>query len=121
MERKKTYRYSEHFKLKVIEEVRRGNSNIKEIARDYGVSFGAIYSWLRKYKIQTPKHEVIFVDMAKKHSLEDQLKTLQKEILELKDVVSKLSIKLMKERSLRLAGEELTGLDFKKKVGTTQS
>ena len=121
MERKKAYRYSEHFKMKVVEEVRRGNHNIKEIARDYGGSFGAVYTWLRKYEIQTPKQEVIFVDMAKKHSLDDQIKMLQKENLELKDALSNETIQRMKYQALCQAGEELTGLDLKKKVLTKQS
>lgn len=121
MERKKAYRYSEYFKQRVVEEVRSGNSNIKAIARDYGISESAVYQWLKKYKIATPKQEVIFVDMAKKHSLEDQLKRANRQILELKDALSNETIQRMKYQALCQAGEEMTGLDFKKKVGTKQS
>lgn len=120
MEKEKSYRYSEHFKQSVLDEVRRGNSNIKAIARDYGISESAVYQWLKKYKMPTPKREVIFIDMAQKHSLEDQIKEMQKEILKLKDALSKETIERMKYQALVQAAEELTGMDFKKKVGMKQ-
>ena len=115
MDRQRTYRYSEHFKQKVLEEIRKGNK-IRDISRDYGISLGTIYKWLKKYDQHTPRQEVVFVDMAQKHSLEDQLKVMQKEILKLKDALTNETIERMKYQALFQAAEELTGLDLKKKL-----
>lgn len=121
MDRQKNYRYSEHFKRKVVEEVRHGNINIKAISRDYGISEGTVYRWLKKYRIHTPKHEVIFVDMVNKQSLEEQIKALKQDVLKLKDALSNETIERMKYQALFQAAEEVTGLDLKKKVGTKLS
>ena len=76
-------RYSEAFKLKVMEELRDGKwKTVKDAARAYGVSDAGIHKWMKALGFDYLKGRIIYV---KTRSEADRIKELEREIRRLKE------------------------------------
>ena len=75
-------RYSEAFKLKVLEELRDVKwKSVQEAARAYGVSDMSIYKWMRKLGFEHLKGRLIYV---KTRTEADRIKELEAEVKRLR-------------------------------------
>lgn len=116
--KQKTYRYTRLFKQEVLSEIRKENLTIKEASIYYGVSQQSIYYWLKKKKIPTPKREVFYVSLSKKHDIVKENEELKKKISKLEKALSKLSMKnIFLETTIEVAEKELN-IDIKKNSGS---
>ena len=106
-------RYSESFKLQVIEEIERTHCSIDRMKRKYGITGNnTIKQWIKKYGRTNLMTKKIRIETLEE---EDHIKTLQKRIKELE---SALADSILRERAYRevvaVASQE-TGIDLKKK------
>lgn len=119
--KQKTYRYSRLFKEEVLSEIQKENLTVLQAAKYYNISYVTIYYWLKREKIPTPNKEVIFVSLKDKNEIVNENERLKKEIIQLKDLVSKLSLdKLCLETIVEVAKTELN-IDLKKNFSTNVS
>jgi len=111
-------RYSEAFKLKVMEELRDAKwKSVQEAARAYGIAEMSVYNWMHRLGFEHLKGRLIYV---KTKSELDRIKELEAEVLRLKQVLADevLDHKL-DEAFLRIACRRAgtTVEDLKKKNG----
>lgn len=75
-------RYSEAFKLKVMEELRDGKwKSVGEASAAYGVSSTGIHKWMKALGFEYLKGRIVYV---KTHSELDEIKRLREEVKRLK-------------------------------------
>ena len=75
-------RYSEAFKLKVMEELRDAKwKSVQEAARAYGIAEMSVYNWMHKLGFEHLKGRLIYV---KTRTEADRIKELEAEVLRLK-------------------------------------
>jgi len=117
MEQKIVVRYSEAFKIQVVNDLESGRfDNINQATKHYGIKGPCtITKWLKKYGRNHLCPKVIYV---KKPNEQDQIKQLRKEIKELQMALGITQTEKVLEKSfLKIACEKLgTDVeDFKKK------
>ncbi len=88
-ERKVRVHYSEAFRLKVLDDMRKKKYTVREASDLYGVSFQSIYQWIRKYGYEDMIAKTVRIELKGEVTMN---KKLQKENAELKDAVSKLTL-----------------------------
>ena len=77
MDKKDRIRYSEAFKLKVMEELRDGKfKSVKEVARGYGIAEMSVYNWMHTLGFEHLKGRLIYV---KTRTEIDRIKELEAE------------------------------------------
>ena len=77
MDKKDRVRYSEAFKLKVMEELRDGKfKSVKEVARGYGIAEMSVYNWMHALGFEHLKGRLIYV---KTRTEIDRIKELEAE------------------------------------------
>jgi transposase-like protein len=76
-----TIRYSEAFKLKVVQEIEKGRLTISEASRVYEIYGTTIYKWLRKYGKNHTIRRYVRIEMKDEKSIlkekEDRIKELE--------------------------------------------
>lgn len=111
-------RYSEAFKLKVMEELRDGKwKSVGEASMAYGVSTAGISKWMKALGFEYLKGRMIYV---KTHSELDEIKRLKAEVRQLKErLADEILDHKIDEVALRLACRSLgtTPEDLKKNTG----
>lgn len=111
-------RYSEAFKLKVMEELRDGKwKSVGEASMAYGVSTAGISKWMKALGFEYLKGRMIYV---KTHSELDEIKRLKAEVRQLKErLADEILDHKIDEVALRLACRSLgtTPEDLKKNNG----
>ncbi len=119
MEKKNKIRYSEAFKLKVMEELRDGKfRSVKEASIGYGIAEMSIYNWMHRLGFDHLKGRIIYV---KTKTEVDQIKELQKEVRKLKELLAdEVLDRRIAEELLKIMCERAgtTIEDVKKKNGT---
>ena len=110
-------RYSESFKLKVLSEIESGKYSKNEVCNVYGIGIGSLYKWIKKFdKFALMNKRIRIETMEEK----DKIKSLEKEIAKLKEVLVDKDLKLfVNECYLDVAREKLGYKDlevFKKKL-----
>ena len=109
-------RYSESFKQKVLQEITEGRITKAGAHHKYGMGFGTIYAWIRKYRRLELYNPKIRVEMPQEL---DEIKALKKRIKELENALVNTQLKhLTTEAELIVALQELgynSTEDFKKK------
>ena len=79
-------RYSEAFKLKVMEELRDAKwKSVQEAARAYGIAEMSVYNWMHKLGFEHLKGWLIYV---KTKSELDRIKELEAEVVRLKEILA---------------------------------
>ena len=123
MKPRESIRYSEAFKLQVIQEIEGGKfRGPNAAARAYGIKGGrTIYNWLRKYgREDSMPRKVTITTMSE----QDETKELKKRVRELEKALADAYMKeLLGQSFLKIACERLgTPVEeFKKKVVTRPS
>ena len=98
-------RYSESFKLKVLAELTKGNHSKRQIALTYGIQSSTINVWIKKYDRKDLMNTRVTVQTDDELS---RIKTLQKELKQLKDLLIKKDLdKLVTDSYLEVAAENL--------------
>lgn len=120
MEIRDKKRYSEAFKLKVIEELRDGKwKSATEASLAYGLGHMTVYKWMRKLGFEHLNGRIIYV---KTMSEIDEIKRLKAEIKQLKErLADELIDHKIDEVALRIACRNLgtTPDELKKKNAVT--
>lgn len=114
-----TRRYSEGFKLKILNELSTGKYSKRELARLYGINASTINDWIRKYERVDLMNTRIMVENKDEIT---RLKALQKEIEQLKKLILKKDLDLLATDSyLEVIAEQLgykNVAELKKKLDT---
>ena len=98
-------RYSESFKLKILSELSTGKHSKRELGSIYGISSSTINEWIKKYDRKDLMNTRIMVETKGETS---RLKSLQKEIEQLKELLIKKDLdKLVTDTYLEVAAENL--------------
>mgnify|MGYP006291391995 CR=1 FL=1 len=110
-------RYSESFKLKLLDELSSGKYTKRELSRIYGVGASTITDWIHKYKredlLNTRLNVETMDELSRIHELEKELEQL-KELLIKKDLD-----KLVLDSYLEVAAQKLgmkDATELKKKL-----
>jgi transposase-like protein len=106
-------RYSEAFKLKVVEEIEKGHLTITEAMRLYDIKGGAtIYNWVRKYGKNHLLKKIVRVEMKDE---KNKIAELKRQIHDLESAVASLTLHNICLQSYIEVVEEGEQLDAKKK------
>lgn len=112
-------RYSESFKLKILDELTTGKLNKNQLGKLYGINPTTINEWIRKYERKDLMNTRIKVETKDEIT---RIKELQKEIEQLKKLLLKKDLDAMIEESyLEVAAEKLgykSVIELKKKLNT---
>ena len=110
-------RYSEPFKLKILDELTSGKLNKNQLGKLYGINPTTINEWIRKYNRKDLMNTRVKVETKDEIT---RIKQLQKEIEQLKKVLLKKDMdSLIDESYLEVAAEKLgykSVLELKKKL-----
>ena len=110
---KTTKRYSDCFKLQVVEEIEKNGLSINDCRLKYGISGGeTIQKWLQKFGKQQLLNKVIRVETRDEI---DELKRLRAEYKALKEAYAELSLHHKCSEKVIEVADELFDLDLKKK------
>jgi len=114
-----TRRYSEGFKLKVLAELSSGKYSKRQLSMIYGLQCSTINGWIKKYDRKELMNTRIMVE---NHDDISRLKSMQKEIEQLKKLLLKKDLELLVNDSyLEVMAEELgykNVAELKKKLST---
>jgi len=100
-----TRRYSEAFKLKILSELSTGKYSKRTLSRLYGIPTSTMNEWIKKYDRKDLMNTRIMVE---DHDEISRLKTLQKEIEQLKKLLLKKDLELLANDSyLEVVAEQL--------------
>lgn len=84
------YRYSEAFKLKVVDEIEKGKLTIRQASQIYEINGGAtIYDWLKKYGKSHLINKIVRVEMKNE---KDIIKVKNERIRELEQALAALTV-----------------------------
>ena len=98
-------RYSEPFKLKILDELTTGKLNKNQLGKLYGINPTTINEWIRKYNRKDLMNTRIKVETKDEIT---RIKALQKEIEQLKKLLLKKDLDAMVlESYLEVAAEDL--------------
>ena len=98
-------RYSESFKLKVLEELSKGNHSKRQIGLLYGIQPSTINEWIKKYNRKDLMNTRVLVQTDDELS---RIKALQKELKQLKELLIKKDLdKLIDDSYLSVAAKKL--------------
>jgi transposase-like protein len=110
-------RYSEPFKLKILDELTTGKLNKYQLGKAYGINASTSNEWIKKYNRKDLMNTRVTVKTKDEIT---RIKQLQKEIEQLKKLVLKKDMDaLIDESYLEVAAEQLgykSVLELKKKL-----
>ncbi len=108
---KRSRRFSEDFKLKIVKEYESGQSTVNEMEGLYDIAPQVIYRWIYKYS-RYNKKSIQVVEM--KNSQAEKLKQMEARIKELERAVGQKQMNIdYLEKMIELAGEHYD-IDIKK-------
>lgn len=111
-------RFSEDFKLKIVEQYEQGQSTVPELEKVYDISNVLIYRWIYKYSKYNKKN-VQVVEM--KDSQYNKIKELESKVKELERAVGQKQMNIdYLEKMIDLAKQEFD-IDIKKNSNTPHS
>lgn len=98
-------RYSEAFKLKILDELSKGDYSKRQLGRIYGMNASTINEWIKKYERKDLMNKQVTVKTKDEIS---RVKELQKEIKILKELLLKKDLEgLVSDAYLEVAAEKL--------------
>ena len=111
-------RYSEAFKLEVVNKYAEGCMSQSEICKHYDIRGSATLNhWLRKYGKESLLNRIIRVE---KHDEKSKLKNLEKENQKLKNALAEAHMRQITHESFLQVASEMMGIsiaELKKKLG----
>ena len=110
---RKIYRYSNCFKLQVVEAIEKDGLSIEEVRRRYGIAGATtVQKWLRKFGKNELLNKVVMVQTIAER---DELKRLRQENKALKVAYAELAIDLKISEKVLEVADEMFGLELSKK------
>ena len=113
-------RYSEPFKLKILDEITTGKLNKNQLCKLYGIAPTTINEWIRKYNRKDLMNTRVKVETKDEIT---RIKELQTDIEQLKKLLLKKDLDaLVLDSYLEVAAEDLgykSVAELKKKLSTT--
>jgi len=110
---KTTKRYSDCFKLQVVEEIENNGLTMEDCRRKYGITGGdTIHKWLRKYGKHHLLNKIVRVETREEI---DELKRLRAENKALKEAYAELALHHKCSEKVIEVADELFDMDLKKK------
>ena len=110
---KTTKRYSDCFKLQVVEEIENNGLTMEDCRRKYGITGGdTIHKWLRKYGKHHLLNKIVRVETREEI---DELKRLRAENKALKEAYAELALHHKCSEKVIEVADELFNMDLKKK------
>lgn len=110
-------RYSEAFKLKILDELSTGNNTKSQLGKAYGINPTTINEWIKKYERKDLMNTRIMIETKDEIT---RIKALQKEIEQLKKLLLKKDMESMVSDSyLEVSAEKLgfkSVMELKKKL-----
>lgn len=107
--------FSEALKKKAVADVESGKASVLAVSREFGVSFQAVYGWLKKYSRHLHSSKTMVVQM---DSEAYKSKELEKKIQELEAALGRKQLEIDFLNKLIDQGKEELGVDLKKKSFT---
>ena len=115
MERSVSIRYSEAFKMKVVQEIEHGKMNVGQACRRYGIGGDAsVRSWIVKFGKNHLLGKVVRVETIDER---DRLKILAQDKQRLESALAQSQLKVMALEELIKMAEEEYKIDIKKNSG----
>ena len=112
-----TRRYSEPFKLKILDELSTGKYTKSQLGKLYGINPTTINEWIRKYERKDLMNTRVMVETKDEIT---RIKALQKEIEQLKKLLLKKDLdQMVDDAYLEVAAQKLgykNVLELKKKL-----
>ena len=116
---RKTLRYSEAFKQKVVSEIENGKLTLSEAQRLYDIRGGeTIQKWIKKLGKSHLLNKVVHIKMRDET---EKLKELEKQKRELESALAQAHLKIITLESSVKVLEEKSGIELKKKTNTESS
>lgn len=114
---RKTRRFSEEFKRKIVRDFERGTFTVLDLSRLHKIHYQTIYYWINQYSLEPGGVEIIEM----KDSSTKKVKDLESKIKELERAVGQKQIYIdYLEKMMEIAKEDM-GVDIKKNFGTPPS
>jgi|WetSurMetagenome_2_1015567.scaffolds.fasta_scaffold1218271_1 transposase len=118
--RGKIIRYSEAFKLHVIEDMDKNGLTQAEVVKKYGLSHHSVlHEWLAKYAKHL-LHRIVRIQMPKEKNPYDEIKELKKEKQKLESALAQSHLKNLVLESMIEVAEEEFQIPIKKNFGKKQ-
>lgn len=115
---RKTRKYSEEFKQKLVKDFESGAFSVLELSKLHGVHNQSVYNWIYRYSTFSEKGYRV-VEM--KHSSTKKMRELEQRIKDLESMVGRKQIKIdYLEQMIEVAKDELD-IDIKKNFSTQPS
>lgn len=115
---RKTRRYSEEFKQKLVKDFESGKYSVMELSKLHGIHNQSVYNWIYRYSTFNEKGYRI-VEM--KDSSTKKMRELEQRIKDLESTVGRKQIKIdYLEQMIEVARDELD-IDIKKNFNTPPS
>lgn len=114
---RKTRRFSEDFKRKIVRDFERGTFTVLDLSRLHKIHYQTIYYWINQYSLEPGGVEIIEM----KDSSTKKVKNLESKIKELERAVGQKQLYIdYLEKMMEIAKEDM-GVDIKKNFGTPPS
>lgn len=110
--------FSDALKKKTVRDIETGKASVLAVAREYDVSFQAVYGWVKKYSRHLVSSKTMVVQM---DSEAYKTKELEKKIQELEAALGRKQLEIDFLNKLIDKGKEELGVDLKKKLSTPPS
>ena len=110
--------FSDELKKKAVRDIEKGTVSVLMVAREYDVSFQAVYGWVKKYSRHLVSSKTMVVQM---DSEAYKTKELEKKIQELEAALGRKQLEIDFLNKLIDKGKEELGVDLKKKLSTPPS
>ena len=110
--------FSAALKKKAVQDIETGKASVLAVAREYDVSFQAVYGWVKKYSRHLVSSKTMVVQM---DSEAYKTKELEKKIQELEAALGRKQLEVDFLNKLIDKGKEELGVDLKKKLFTPPS
>ena len=107
--------FSEALKKKIVRDIETRRISVLNVAREYDVSFQAVYGWLKKYSRHLKSTKTLVVQM---ESEGYKTKELEKRIKELEAALGRKQLEVDFLNKMIEVGKEELGIDLKKKFST---
>ena len=111
VEERRRRRFSEAFKKEQVKLIESGELEVKEVSRLYEVKPDNVRRWLKKYGTKEIPPTIVISSSTEY----DRLGDLEKQILELKQIIGDQQVKLITQSSIIELAEQKLGKGFEKK------
>lgn len=111
IEERRRRRFSEPFRKEQVRLIESGEITILEVSKLYEVKTNSVRLWLKKFGTKEHYPQILVTD----GSEYNRIKTLEKEIKSLKEVIGDQQVKLIIQEKILKQVEEKLGKGFEKK------